>query len=142
MLEFMVIIHRLLGDGSDLIDKICKKIPQHRIECTNILRADPRVQRAKNLLEFSEAVLKLALKKGIEGQKFLKGYWSALSELIYDSLTAIFANNDAKHAAYGPEYCETALTSVHIVNLAISILNHQISSLSFIAFLAINQLAI
>jgi len=66
---------------------------------------------------------------------------SALSELIYDSLTAIFANNDAKHAAYGPEYCETALTSVHIVNLAISILNHQISLLSFIAFLAINQLA-
>nr|KYP50586.1 hypothetical protein KK1_027643 [Cajanus cajan] len=54
---------RLLGNDPDFISKICNEILHDKINCTKILRADPRVLQA--------AVLKLALKKGIEGKKFL-----------------------------------------------------------------------
>ncbi|KHN23906.1 hypothetical protein glysoja_028199 [Glycine soja] len=33
----------VFGDGSDLIGQICNENPEKKIECTNILRADPTV---------------------------------------------------------------------------------------------------
>uniref|UniRef100_K7M4G7 Pectinesterase inhibitor domain-containing protein n=1 Tax=Glycine max TaxID=3847 RepID=K7M4G7_SOYBN len=63
----------VFGDGSDLIGQICNENPEKKIECTNILRADPTVLGAKNLLQLSEAILNLAVNKTEKAEDFLKG---------------------------------------------------------------------
>ncbi|KAK7391239.1 hypothetical protein VNO78_19651 [Psophocarpus tetragonolobus] len=149
--------HRRLGGNPDLIDQICQQTFQDKVNCMNLLRADPATKQAKNLLEFSKAVLELALKKGIQGQNFLKGlaqknndpairecansdydgvvrsFKSALAELKVDPETSSY---DAKVASDGSNNCAKAITNAHIVNPAISSLNYQISLLSKIASLA------
>nr|KYP50585.1 hypothetical protein KK1_027642 [Cajanus cajan] len=154
---------RLLGNDSDLISQICNKILHDKINCTNILRADPRVLQAKTLYEFSKAVLELALKKGIEGQNLLKELEKKVNSLAiaecanshYNVVVGSFkmalielkqdpqsANYDAKVAGNEAKSCETFLVVSHIVNPVISAFNHQISLLSNIAFLATNKFII
>jgi len=43
------------------------------INCTNILRADPRILSAKKIVEFSKAVLELALNKA-KDKTFLRDW--------------------------------------------------------------------
>jgi len=125
------------------------------------LSGDSKVLEATNIFYFSKAILELALQKGQEGQQFLKklaketkaeaiamcadqwhdgvvgSFWSALNELKESPDTA---NYDAKVAGDGATYCEDSLAKAHIVNPAITALNHQISILSNIAYLATNKI--
>jgi len=147
--------------GHDLLKQICNETFKERIHCIRILRGDRKLLQARNIFEFSKAILELALKKGKEGQKFLKklaketkaeaiatcanewhggvvgSFRSALEELKESPETA---NYDAAVAADGPAYCETILAKAHIVNPNISALNHQMLLLSNIAFLATNKI--
>ncbi|KAG4919207.1 hypothetical protein JHK82_056647 [Glycine max] len=154
--------HCLLGNSQQMIDQICNQTSQNENECLKILKADPKIVQAKDYFEISKAILKLATKKAKEGQHFLKGlahktgsaaialcanqwypytvgsFGSALGELKESPDTA---NYDAKVAGDGPVYCDEAIAKAHIVNPAISALNHKTSLLSFIAFLATNCLS-
>ncbi|CAJ1976913.1 unnamed protein product [Sphenostylis stenocarpa] len=154
--------HReLIGSSENLIKQICKETFEEEINCMSILRADPQIVHATNIFGFSKAILELALKKGEEGQNFLKGlvkttkseaiascankcydgvvgsFSSALAELKVSPDTASY---DAKVAGDGSVNCETALANAHILNPAISSLNHQIWLLSKIASLATNKI--
>ncbi|KAK7391236.1 hypothetical protein VNO78_19648 [Psophocarpus tetragonolobus] len=157
------------GDGAvtvdshayKLINEICRETVKEEANCLKILKADAKVVRAKHTFEFVKAVLELAIRKGKEGQNFLRGllkkgkspaiascanrlyggmigsFWSAIGELKEDPLTASY---DARVAGDGPAYCESAIGEEHIVNPAISALNHRSSLLCQIAFLATNKL--
>lgn len=58
-----------------LIGQICNETKQDQmINCTNILRADPRILSAKKIVEFSKAVLELALNKA-KDKTFLRDWW-------------------------------------------------------------------
>ncbi|KAL5138552.1 hypothetical protein HKD37_10G028702 [Glycine soja] len=149
--------------GHYMIGQICKQLTRQddKIKCPIILRANPKILRAKNYLEFSSAVLELGMHKGIEGQKFLKGlvkaksspaiaecanfcydavvngFKGAMNELKDDPMTA---NYDAGVVSDGPATCERALADEHIVDPAISALNNRIMLLSAIASYAIDKL--
>ncbi|KAK7343748.1 hypothetical protein VNO77_12757 [Canavalia gladiata] len=149
------------GLGLDMRIQVCRQSMPDIINCMSILRSDPKILNAENYLELSQAILELALKKGIEGQNFLKelvqindvpaikecanlhydgvigSFRSALKELKEDPDTA---NSDAKVAGDGPDACDRALASAHIVNPDIAALNRQIKLLSNTAFQAINKL--
>ncbi|KAG4952922.1 hypothetical protein AAZX31_14G019800 [Glycine max] len=152
----------VFGDGSDLIGQICNENPEKKIECTNILRADPTVLGAKNLLQLSEAILNLAVNKTEKAEDFLKGLANttdvpaiANCALYYENAVERFMNSlqklkcqDLKVANYlaaiagdEPSSCETELSAAHIVNHAISAVNHQTSLLSYIAFVATGKLS-
>ncbi|KAK7330016.1 hypothetical protein VNO77_24201 [Canavalia gladiata] len=146
------------GPGLDMGIQVCRHSMPDIMNCMSILRSDPKILNAESYLELSRAILELGLKKGVEGQNFLKGlvqrnnvpaikecanlhydevvgsFRSALKELDEDPDTA---NSDAKVAGDGPNACDRALTSAHIVNPDIAALNHQIKLLSNIAFQAI-----
>ncbi|CAJ1971439.1 unnamed protein product [Sphenostylis stenocarpa] len=153
--------HKLLGVGPDLIDQVCNETIEDNILCMKILKGDPEIVLAKNFVELAEAILKLGLKKGIEGQNFLKGlvegkhdpgieecatsdydgvinsFRSALGEMKNDLLAA---NYSARIAGDGADNCNTTLVAERIQNPAISDLNHQVSMLSFIAFCALDKI--
>ncbi|XP_027364696.1 uncharacterized protein LOC113871788 [Abrus precatorius] len=146
--------------GSDLVGKICKETMQDNARCLELLNEEPRTHEAKNYLELSKVILEFALKKGIEGQNFLKGlgtasraisecanfhyngvvgsFRSSLNEISDDPQTA---NYDAKVAGDGPDACARGLASEKIVNPDINALNSKISLLSNIAFWATDKLS-
>ncbi|KAL2316715.1 hypothetical protein Fmac_030591 [Flemingia macrophylla] len=152
--------HRLLADGYDLINQICKEMSENENECTNILGKDPKILCAENFVELSKAILEIALNKGIEGQNFLeelaetthapaivecanshydmviRSFRNALNELKDGSMAGSY---EAKIVSDGSESCERVLAAANTANLLISYLNHQISLLSFAASLAINK---
>jgi len=147
--------------GDDLMNQVCQETLGQKMDCIKLLSGDRKVLEATNIFDFSKAILELALQKGKEGQQFLKklaqetkaqaiatcanqwyagvvgSFWSALNELKESPDTA---NYDAKVAGDGATYCEDSLAKAHIVNPAITALNHQTSLLSLIAFLATNRI--
>ncbi|KAK7343749.1 hypothetical protein VNO77_12760 [Canavalia gladiata] len=168
-LSLILISHSPLGvnakdqssSAMEMRIQVCRQNMPDIMNCMNILRSDPKILKAESYLELSQAILELALKKGIEGQNFLKelvqtndvpvikecanlhydgvigSFRSALKELKEDPDTA---NSDAKVAGDGPDACDRALASAHIVNPDIAALNRQIKLLSNTAFQAINKL--
>nr|KYP50587.1 hypothetical protein KK1_027644 [Cajanus cajan] len=152
----------LLGNDSDfIISKICSEILDDNRNCTIILRTDPGVLRAKTFYEFSKAVLKLALKKGIEGKKYFdeilkRGSSVGLAECGLADYVVAIANlkmalmnlnrdpqstiHEAKVAANEVKSCEGSLIRTRLPIPQISTLNHDISLLSDIAVLAITNL--
>ena len=117
---------------------------------------------AKNLLQLSEAILNLAVNKTEKAEDFLKGLANttdvpaiANCALYYENAVERFMNSlqklkcqDLKVANYlaaiagdEPSSCETELSAAHIVNHAISAVNHQTSLLSYIAFVATGKLS-
>jgi len=152
--------HRVLGVGHDLIDQVCNETNEY-ILCQKVLREDSEIVHAKNFTELSVAILKLGLKKGVEGQIFLRGltkekhvpaiehcassdydgviraFRSSLGEIKYD-LPA--ANYDARIAGDGADDCDRALVAEHIHNPKIFYLNRQISMLGFVAFSAMEKM--
>ncbi|KHN23896.1 hypothetical protein glysoja_028189 [Glycine soja] len=117
----------VFGDGSDLIGQICNENPEKKIECTNILRADPTVLDVP-------AIANCALYYENAVERFM----NSLQKLKCQDLKV--ANYLAAIAGDEPSSCETELSAAHIVNHAISAVNHQTSLLSYIAFVATGKL--
>ncbi|RYQ93063.1 hypothetical protein Ahy_B09g099324 [Arachis hypogaea] len=146
-------------DLSKLVIKVCDATATERAKCMDIMRSNPKMLSAKNIVQLSQAILELGISKGKEGQKFLKelakkskspaleqcagfdydgvvgSFKSALGEIKEDPMTA---NYDAKVASDGPDTCDRGLESEKIVNPAITELNKEIRLLSGIAFAATN----
>ena len=150
--------HRLLGVGHDLIDQVCHELVDYYSMCQKALREDSKIVHAKNFTELSVAILKLGLKRGAEGQIFLRGLANKIhvpaiedcATTYYDAVISAFntslslmksdlmsANYQAKTAGDGANYCDQASAAVHIRNPKIFYLNRQITMLSFSAFSAI-----
>jgi len=149
--------HRLLGVGHYLIDQVCHEVIDYYSLCQKALREDSEIVHAKNFTELSVAILKLGLKKGEEGQIFLRElakenhipaiedcatiYYDAVIRAFKASLSLmksdlISANYEAKIAGDGTNYCDQALSAVHIHNPKIFYLNRQITMLGFSAYSA------
>ncbi|KAG4961878.1 hypothetical protein JHK86_038746 [Glycine max] len=109
-----------------------------------------------------EAILNLAVNKTEKAEDFLKGlanttdvpaiancalYYENAVERFMSSLQVLkhqdleVANYLAAIAGDEPSSCETELSAAHIVNHAISAVNHQTSLLSYIAFVATGKLS-
>ena len=149
--------HRLLGVGHDLIDQVCNEVTNYYSLCQKALREDPEIVHAKNFTELSVAILKLGLNRGAEGQIFLRGLANEIhvpaiedcATIYYDAVIRAFkaslglmksdlisANYEAKIAGDGTNYCDQALSAVHIHNPKIFYLNRQITMLGFSAYSA------
>ncbi|KAH1092732.1 hypothetical protein GYH30_038777 [Glycine max] len=96
----------VFGDGSDLIGQICNENPEKKIECTNILRADPTV------LEEAEIFLKgLAITTDVPAIANCALYYERTIEDFTNSLNALkrqdpqTANYLADIAGDGPSSC-------------------------------------
>ncbi|ESW14324.1 hypothetical protein PHAVU_008G271200 [Phaseolus vulgaris] len=153
--------HRVLGAGPDLIDKVCNETIEDYTLCQKVLRRDSEIVHAKNFTELSQAILKLGLKKGLEGKIYLKGlakeeHVPAIEKCAtsdYDGVIRAFsyslgemkndlsaANYDARIAGDGADNCDKALVAAHIHNPKIVNLNCVISMLSFMAFSAMEKI--
>lgn len=147
--------------ATKLYEDLCKNAAGDSVRCLQVLKAEPRIISAKTELELCKVVLQFGIKKGTEGQNYLKelaktnpskaitdcanihynevvgSFKSALGELKVDGLTA---NYDAKVAGDGPTTCDAALAAAKINNPAITTLNKEILLISNIAFVATNNL--
>ncbi|CAL0333338.1 unnamed protein product [Lupinus luteus] len=155
----------LPSSGSSLFEELCMKVKETGSDvgqCLHILNVHPKLASVKNYDELSKNILRLALKKSIEAQNYLKeviktnpsaairecatvdydgvvaSFRSSLSELKLDSETA---NYDAKVGGDGPTTCDRALAAEKINNPAIAALNKDILLLSNLSFLATEMLS-
>ncbi|KAK7281358.1 hypothetical protein RIF29_09273 [Crotalaria pallida] len=148
--------------GESLYESICKETIDTDIgtvsSCIQLLKEDPRIPSAKNYLELSKFILEFGVKKGKEGQNYMKkiakahpteavklcansyydyaigSFQSAILELKEDILTATY---DAKVAGDGPAYCADILAEIKIEN---PLINKEVSLISVVAFLSTNHL--
>ncbi|KAK7281432.1 hypothetical protein RIF29_09419 [Crotalaria pallida] len=56
--------------GESLYDKVCKETKD--LSCLQLLKVDPRIPSAKSYHELSKFILELGIKKGKEGQNYMK----------------------------------------------------------------------
>ncbi|KAL1308844.1 hypothetical protein AAHE18_17G134200 [Arachis hypogaea] len=139
--------------------QICHTIATERAKCMDIMKSNPKMLSAKNIVQLSQAILELGMNKGKEGQKFLTelakkskslalqqctgfdydsivgSFKSALGEIKEDPMTA---NYDAKVTSDGPDTCNKGMANEKIVNPAITELSKEIRLLSGIAFATTN----
>ncbi|KAJ1440358.1 Pectinesterase inhibitor domain [Sesbania bispinosa] len=117
--------------GTKLYQVVCNDAGNDKDRCLKLLEAYPQITTAKDYVKLCTFILKVAIKKGTQGQNYLKklmkknpssnaikecatndydglvgSFKSSLSELVEDPLTA---NYDAKVAGDGPVTCERAL---------------------------------
>lgn len=160
-LSLIIVSHAPLPTlGLTLHEALCKETKENEARCLELLKEDPKIAAAKDNTELTKLILKLALKKGIETQKFLKdlmktepspdlkqcattlydgvigSFKSALGELGEDDLTASY---DAGVASDGPSTCERALNAAK-TNPSIAAHDKDMLLLSGIAFKAIEKL--
>ncbi|RYQ98550.1 hypothetical protein Ahy_B07g086289 isoform A [Arachis hypogaea] len=107
--------------------QICHTIATERAKCMDIMKSNPKMLSAKNIVQLSQAILELGMNKGKEG--------SALGEIKEDPMTA---NYDAKVTSDGPDTCNKGMANEKIVNPAITELSKEIRLLSGIAFATTN----
>ncbi|MED6170219.1 hypothetical protein PIB30_028848 [Stylosanthes scabra] len=144
------------------IKNVCESVTPQRATCMDLMRSNPKMQAAKSFVQLSKLVLKVAVKKATEGQKFLKelaakskncpaiqecagsNYGGVVrsfkSSLLSIKEDADSANYDAKAAADDVNLCESNLADAKIVNPAITHLNNEMKTMSAIAFAVTSHL--
>ncbi|KAK7364526.1 hypothetical protein VNO80_13261 [Phaseolus coccineus] len=160
-LSLIIVSHAPLpAIGIGLHESLCGETNENA-RCLELLKGDPRIAGAKTDSELCKLILRFAMKKGIETQKYLKealkkhpspnlkecattlydgvigSFKSALGELGEDDLTASY---DAGVASDGPTTCDRALDEAKLKDPSIAALDKDILLLSSIAFKAIEKL--
>lgn len=163
-LSLILLCHApLQASSANLYESVCKEAGEDNGRCLQVLKGEPKIASAKDYVQLSKLILQMGVKKGTEGQNYLKevmktnpspaikqcattlydgvvgSFKSSLSELEEDGLTA---NYDAKVAGDGPSTCDRALAAEKINNPSIASLNSDVLLISKIAFLATNKLPV
>ncbi|CAL0302997.1 unnamed protein product [Lupinus luteus] len=148
--------------SGSLYEELCKASGPDNTRCLELLKSDPKIVSAKDYGELSKTILQFGVKKGIEGQNYMKGmmkskpssaaikqcatvlydgvvgsFKSSLGELEVDPMTA---NYDAKVAGDGPTTCDRALAAEKTNNPKIAAINSNILLISKLAYLATDKL--
>ncbi|KAL1319552.1 hypothetical protein HN51_071809 [Arachis hypogaea] len=160
----LILLSHAATSSINLYESVCKDAGEDSEKCLVFLKDDPKILAARSYKKLAKVILEMGLKKGVEGQNFLKelaksnpnskaiaqcanelydgvvgSFKSSLGELEQDALTASY---DAKVASDGPTTCDRALAAENINNPSIANLNKDVLFLSSLSFFAVSKLPV